>query len=300
MFGLSKKQPIAEHEATGEIERVYYEIKQSLRVTGVNLNFRTWAAYGEFLPLVWDVMRPNVETWAFESAADRLRSDAVRSVAELGPPAVRSHVSLGESQSFQIRAALDLYHYVNPKLLVFSSAVLLLLQGEEVGRATTQEADRLPRGVPPTMYSMEMESEQPDDEHLMELYRDIKNSLSLRSINSDYRTLALWPDYLSAAWQALKPLVQTPMHQDAANQLRETALTLARGLPYPVSLDLQAVKDAGAEIEEVVEITESFVQLLPGLILNMARLQLDWREVAELEESPFPAPSPQFEKEGVS
>lgn len=295
MFGLNSKQPVAEYEARGEIERVYHEIKQILRVTGVNLNFRKWAAHGDFLPLVWDTMRPNVETVAFESAADRVRVGAVQAAAEIGRPGTQTGVSLGESQRFQIGAALDLYHYVNPKLLVFTSAVSLLLKGEEVGCVGTTESERLARGAPATMAAMEMESDAPDSRDLQELYNDIKETLSLQSINSDYRTLALWPDYFSSAWQRLKPIVQTREHRSAAERLRDTSRTLARGLPHPVSLDRQSVEDAGVDIAEVVDVTESFEEILPALILNVSLLQLDWRQEAELARSPFPVVNPRFE-----
>lgn len=40
MFGLSKPKQVEEHEAAGEIERIYHEIRETLRVTGINLNFR--------------------------------------------------------------------------------------------------------------------------------------------------------------------------------------------------------------------------------------------------------------------
>lgn len=299
MPGLSKKQPVAEHEARNEIERVYHEIRQTLRVTGVNLNFRTWAAFGDFLPLVWDAMRANAETRAFESAADQLRADAARAAAKLGPLEARSRVSLGESQSFQIHAALDLYYYVTPKLLVFTSAISLLLQEEEIGRANAQESDRLAPGAPGKMYAMEMEAEDPDDERLNELYRDIKETLSLPSVNSYFRALALWPDYLSAAWQRLKLRVQMSEYREAVDQLRESSRALARELPQRLSLDRQAVNDAGADIEEVIETSDLFEQLIPGAILNIALLQLDWRQGAELAVSPFPAASLPFEKVGA-
>ena len=48
MFGFGKPKPVKEIEATGEIERVYHEIKQSMRVSGINLNFRTWAGFDKF------------------------------------------------------------------------------------------------------------------------------------------------------------------------------------------------------------------------------------------------------------
>jgi hypothetical protein len=40
------------------------------------------------------------------------------------------------------------------------------------------------------MFAMEMENEEPDDPLLVELFADIKKTLSLGSINSDYLTLA--------------------------------------------------------------------------------------------------------------
>ena len=71
VFGFGKPKPVKETEATGEIERVYHEIKQSLRVSGINLNFRTWADYERFFPLMWDAMRPAAETREFENAAEK-------------------------------------------------------------------------------------------------------------------------------------------------------------------------------------------------------------------------------------
>jgi Halocarboxylic acid dehydrogenase DehI len=80
MFGLRRPKQIEEHEAAGEIERIYHEIRETLRVTGVtgvNLNFRIWARYEKFLPTMWEAVRPNVETCLFENAADQLRAEAV-------------------------------------------------------------------------------------------------------------------------------------------------------------------------------------------------------------------------------
>jgi len=299
MFGFDKHKPIAEHEASGEIERVYHEIKQTLRVTGVNLNFRSWAGFDQFLPLIWDTLRPSVETREFELAADQIRGEAAHVAESLGPLNVPSQEVLGESQLYQLRRALDLYHYVNPKLLVFTSAVACLLRGEEIGHVPSNPPVRVPRGAPLKMLAMEMETDDPDDDQLQSLYSDIKETLSIPSVNSDYRTLALWPDYLTIAWQRLKPVVQLPEYRQATEQLRETSRRLARGLPYRLTLDLRAVEDACASSEAVIEKTESFEQLLPGLIVNIALLQLDWQQGADLYKSPYPIASQQFEVGGV-
>ncbi|WP_144058047.1 hypothetical protein, partial [Novipirellula maiorica] len=68
MFGSKQSSPVAEYAAEGDIERVYHEIRQILRVRGINLIFRTWAGAGDkkLLPLLWDTVRPNAETMQFE------------------------------------------------------------------------------------------------------------------------------------------------------------------------------------------------------------------------------------------
>lgn len=293
MVRIGKPLPVTEREAEGEIEQVYHEIKQTLRVSGINLNFRTWAGYGPFLPLLWHAVRPNVETRAFEDAADHLRAEAVQIAERLGRVGATAHVRLGESQAYQVQAALRLYHYINPKLLVLTSAVRLALAGEPVGGGDSgvhEPTVRLARGVPARMYPMEMVSERPDDERLRTVFADITQTLSLSAINSDYRTLALWPEYLIAVWERLKPLVGGERYTRAATELRETARSLARGLPYPIPLTRERVGEVcGAEGDEIMQATEQFERLLPSLLLNIVLLALDWQPAEALRLSPFPA-----------
>lgn len=288
MFGLGKPTPIAEWAAEGRMEQTYHEIRQTLRVTGVNLNFRTWATFGEFLPEMWEAFRANAGTRGFDEAANRLRAEAASAASGFGPPAIRKQVTLGESQAYQIGAALDLYHHVNPKLLLLTAAVRCILDGETiVGTGTGTE--RLLGGAPLRMAPMEMESDDPDDQQVKKIFDDIKETLQLPSINSDYRTLALWPDYLAAAWNRLKPLTQQPGYRSAADALRETARSLARQLPHRFTLDRARLEKDGVDVSEVAATTARFEQLLPGLILNIAWLEHDWRETEALTRPPFPA-----------
>lgn len=291
MLGLGKPKPVAEHEADGEIQRVYHEIRQTLRVTGVNLNLRTWAAFGGFLPAMWDAVRPNAETRAFEEAADRLRAQAVAAAEGLGRLDAINRLRLGDSQRYQIRAALDLYHYINPKLLLLTSAVRLALRGESIGTdgGPPTAPELIVPGAPAAMHAMEMESERPEDKRLKALFRDIRQTLSLSSVNSDYRTLALWPDYLAAAWERLKPVLRREEHARAADVLREESRSLARSLPHPLPLDAKRVGALGEDTGRIMETTEQFERLLPGLILNVALFSFDWRAPKDLARSPFPA-----------
>jgi len=287
MFGLGKPKQISETEAEGEVERAFHEIRQTLRVSGINLNFRTWAGYQKFFPVMWDAMRPNAETRAFETAADRVRAEAVRIAERLGKLDAATSLRLGESQSYQIRRALDLYHYINPKLLVLTSAVSLALDGERTGGATGS-VELIERGAPTQMYPMEMVAEEPEDTRLRELFEDIKQTLSLSTINSDYRTLALWPDYLAAGWRALKPITKSEEYKQASEQLRKMAGEVAQTLPYGVPLSRERVEELGEDADEIIETTRKFEHILPSLIINIALFELDWRTPDTLVQSPFP------------
>lgn len=289
-FKFGKSSPVAEHEAEGEIERVYHEIRQTLRVTGVNLLFRKWAGDG-LLPVIWKALRPGVETRAFERAADRLRVEAAQAALALEPLGPSLLTAVGESQAFHIGSALDLYHYINPKLLLIAAMTRQGLAKKTLQHSSPLDHDPelIERGFPPRMYAMEMEDQHPDDERLRELFEDIQKTLSLQSINSDYRTLALWPDYLAAAWARLKPIVQRPEYVRRIDSLRQLAEVLAAELPFPAKIGRETLRDAGVDSRAAGESVQSFERLLPGLILNVALCLKDWRSGEDLGRSPFPA-----------
>jgi len=290
IFGLGKPKQVPEHEAEGEIERVYHEIKQTLRVTGVNMNFRTWAGHEKFLPEMWTAVRPNTETRAFETAADRIRAESARGAQALGKLGAAQSLRLGESQAFQIQAALDLYHYITPKLLVLTSAVRLALKGERVGgEAADANVELIERGAPASMYPMEMVSEDTEDKRVRALFDDFKQTLSLPSVTSYFRALALWPDYLEAVWQRLKPLTGREDYQHLSESLRETGRELARALPYEIPLSRERVEELGEDAEAIIKATEQFEQLLPPSIITIALVKLDWQPPDVAARSAFPA-----------
>ncbi|HEX4487855.1 MAG TPA: halocarboxylic acid dehydrogenase DehI family protein [Terriglobales bacterium] len=288
---MARPKPISERNATGEIERVYHEIKQTLRVTGIPSNFRTLAGYDNILPLFWDELHSNLQTRDFETGADLLRARAAQSAALL-PAHVQPVVMLGESQRFQIQRALKLYHYINPKLLLLTSALKISLHGENIGRSDANLASTslIARGVPRQMYPMEFAGDPHDDERVQATYDDIQRTMSLSAVFGEYRTLALWPEYLVSSWQRLKPLLKLSAYREAAEELRQLSVHLARELPFPVRLTLRSIEAAGEEPEQILRIVERFESLLPSLILNNSFMLLDWLNEQVLKDSPYPAP----------
>jgi len=282
-----KPKSIPEFEARDDIERVYHEIRQSFRVPGVNLNFRTLASFGKFLPAAWDSMRANVESAAFDDGAGRVRSAAPNLAGRMQFAAIPTE-ELGESRAYQIRAALELYHYVNPKLLVFTSALHLALKGERHDASTVASSeDRGTRGELDKMFAMEMEEEKPADKGLRNIFKDITKTLGLSQINSDYRTLALWPDYLESAWARLKPVCTSDEFKRASAELLELSRLQARQMPHAPGLTMERVEKLGEDPEKVLKAVARFEELLPSLILNIALLH----QASPEEAVTRPAPS---------
>lgn len=277
-------KPVPEHRASGETERIYHEVRQSLRVTGVPLSLQDWAGYRSF-PLLWEAVRPNVETRAFEEAANRLRQEAVGAADHLGRLSVLPKAQLGESQAFQVEASLMLYHYIDPKLLLLASVLSLALEGElsRGADSPSASADLIERGAPPRMAVMELVAARPEEEPLRRVFRDIRRVSGGAAVDGAYRTLALWPRYLQAAWEQLKPMMKGQAYATAALHLAKLSRALARSLPYPVSLARLDERDAAAAAVRLWE------DRLPGLTLNISLLGLDWQAPELLRRSPFPA-----------
>lgn len=293
MFGTSRHQPVAEREAADDIERVYHEIRQVLRVSGVHPCFQDWAGFGRSFPLLWDAVRENAASVAFERAADRLRADAVRSALRLPPTRATAEVPLGTSQLYQIGAALALYHYLNPKLLLLAAAVRLALDEAAVPGSSDGDVRRLPRGVPPRMFPMELVEDDAGEDLVRQTFGDMRFTLAVDDIPPDFRTLALWPDYLAAAWAKLKPIVQSAEFGALATSLGAQAEALARTLPYRVKLARVDFAAVGDDDDAFIALTRRCEVILPKLILSVALLTLDGASADVCMDSPFPVtPAP--------
>jgi hypothetical protein len=285
---MARPKQVSEREAHGDVERVLYEMRQVLRVTGLDVTVRTWAGFERFLVGLWEAMGPNAETRAFESAADEVRAQAVEAAERLGPLGAWGAVSLGESQRYQLRGALELYHYLDPKMLVFTSAVKLALQDTLQGALQPPgSAERIERGAPARMMAMEWVSERPDDARLRALFKDILATVGPPSLPGEFRGLALWPEYLETAWERLKPRMKGEEWAHACDALLVTSRRLARALPYEVALSRERVEALHEDAEVIQRVTEQCEWRLPVLVLGMATLVCD---VGDLERRmPFPA-----------
>lgn len=172
---------------------------------------------------------------------------------------------------------------------MLTSAVRLALDGERIGKAETEERERIERGAPARMIAVECVPEEPQEPHLRALFEEIKKTALLPNVRNDVRTLALWPDYLIEARKRFAPIIAGRAYQERAERLYEWARKEALDLPCPIPLSREKLKAAGQEVEKVAALTMQFEHAYPRFILDIVLLERDWKETDALLSSPFPA-----------
>jgi Halocarboxylic acid dehydrogenase DehI len=263
---------IPESQAQGRIFEIYQEIKAALGVPHVNLLFQAYGAYPAFLELHWQTMRAVLQTTEFFQFADRLRAEAYTrahnyfAVPDFCEEVKEMQLTQGARQ--ELAEVVELFHYNNPLLLLIVAAQMQAFdeapmpQRQSVGPAIHPVFDQKPCSVP----------EERATERVKRVYDDIKRTLGLNFINSDYRALGRFPDFLEAYWEAMKPALALPIYLEHKRKLKESAFSLAVELPSGPQLSIQQMQEAGLEeqeITDIVRITGQFIDLISGLILNV-------------------------------
>jgi hypothetical protein len=296
---------VPEGDASGRTLEIYQDIKSSLGIPHVNVIFQAYGAHPRFLELMWKLLKPAVETRDFFSCADRLRAEAYTrahnyfSIPDLCDRVREIHFSSGAQH--ELTDAVELFHYNNPLLLLIAA---LLLQAFEDGPQQQRSADK---GASHPVFTQKLVkiTEEAAPAPTRKIYEELKRTLGVNFINTDYQAFARWPDFLNMYWSALKPLVSSPLYGESSHALRESAVGLASELPNAPQLSVERMQEIGlgdSEISGAIRITEDFLELLSGLVLNVAfaKIALEGgnqmqspRPDRRLEPSPRPEDHPQ-------
>jgi halocarboxylic acid dehydrogenase DehI len=277
-------RPIPEHRADETLGRAYRDLKITLGVPWVGVITQALAYYRSFFLEAWRQFRPTARCRFFERVSDELRLVAwagmSSSFAISSQRKKLEAFGYSDREIAQIEATLDLFDYGNQKYLILATAVAAsLVDDRALGTSPSSDArDRLPRSpisqIAPIPVMVE---EHHADADLRALYDDIKVTLNLPFVNSDYKALARWPSYLKLAWDELKPRLSEPPYATVRQSIHDLALEAVDRLPYPYRMDRRAAAAVGmsaVEIDELCRTILLFQWLLSGLILNVSCFKL--------------------------
>jgi len=281
--GEAPVRPVPEHRADAELTPVYRDLKATLAVPWVGVITQAVAYYRPFFLEAWRQFQPSARSHYFESRCDDIRLTAWEEVAgafDIKPQCDElARLGYSENELARIRDTLDIFDYGNPKYLVLATAIQQsLCRGRRLGGGDARgRRDAMPRtpiyqtGPIPVMVE-----EHHALDGLKRIYEDMKTTLRLPFVNSDYKAMARWPSYLEIAWDAVKPHIDTAPYDRIRQTVHERALAAAEGLPYEYFVDEARAVEVGLtqdQADELMRVISLFQWLLSGLIVNVTHFK---------------------------
>jgi hypothetical protein len=262
------------------VRRIYDDTRRTLHVPWIGALFQAYALYPDYLEMAWNEPRPVLGTPQFAADAAALGNAADQTVARFYTPSYSSRdVAAMNLNLPAIRETIDAFHTGNPKLLLVATALQRAFEEGPVGGAGGTGWPR-PSGEPgeaeeerAEWATVEMVDDDEASEAVKMLYADIKATLGLPLVNSDYRAMALWPDYLTLAWRDIKAHLHTADYETEVRRLAGLAREGVDRFAVPVWATREAAQRAGVpadQLDNLGAILRLFAGLLPGLILNVA------------------------------
>lgn len=285
-------QQVREGTVPADLAGTYRDIRHTLRVGYVPLLFRALAAHRGALRPIWQRLRPNLRTAAFEEACDELRARLVTTAADLGAPLIEPvlmSAGLDVDDVDDVRDVVNVFHYLDPKLWLCCDMVVRALDGERVGGRPSESMERreLPWELPADLPELHRVPEAPGGV-TGEIFAEILRTTRLPVATTDMRALAHWPSVVEAAWDSIAPVFRHPHMPLALDELDGVALELLRTLPYPLELPEDALGLAPSEFAAVRRVCGVLREAIPRLSLFAATLMIGLDGIDNALDSPFP------------
>lgn len=179
----------------------------------------------------------------------------------------------GRRELDEIRACNEVFSDGNMPYVLMATVARLLLEGHDwpgQGPLEPRQSPVSAGDIPALMETHHAEAST------AAVYADIRETLGLPFVNTDYRGFARWPSYFAAAWIDLKGAVTGLGYADAVLTVHRAATNLALALPNPTGLTaggLQTAAQEDTDLDEVLSVVRLFQWLLPGLTVNVAFLR---------------------------
>jgi hypothetical protein len=200
---------LAERDATGDVARIYAEIRALCAVPYVSSMQRHLATRPGWLEWAWAALRPVFADGAAQTAAWRLVGTLdAPPLPPLSPSALRVlGVDAGGARA--IRAACESFVRVSPTNLVFSGLLRRLLAGERPGGGHGGRDGWTPPPDPGALPPLVDPAGLPADQRavLLGLGTEVDGRPFVPGL---YRMLASWPAYLAHVATVLRPRFTDP------------------------------------------------------------------------------------------
>jgi len=238
------------------------ELCRALRSPYVPRAIADLAAVEGYLDVVWPQLAPSVETPGFLGSALYMADMALDVVEQTYEPQLTyddlDRAGLGGQEREALMGVVDVFHYVQPQLLLVLAALAEAMERNVVGGRGEHE----PRPVT-----------EREERHLLTPVRfeaadtpplpDVAAALGVDEAPDLYRVVAYWPTYLTVAWEELQHLAAYPDFRRRGRALYFYARSGARFLANPLRANPAALEAAGMRQDAIDEARLTIERALP-------------------------------------
>jgi len=234
------------------------------------------ATAGHYLETVWPQLQPSVETAGFLGSSLYMADMALDGVEEAYEPLLSRESLLESALSAadldQLVAVLDVFHWVQPQLLLLLAALAETWEQPRVGglgrpdrrEPSEREANHLATTV----------QLAPDDAGPLP---EIARELHLAAAPDLYRSVAVWPGYMAAAWDELRHLVAYPDFRRRSRALYFYARSASRFLARPLEASREQLREQGlsnADLDRARAVVDGALPALATMMMHCAAMRL--------------------------
>lgn len=273
---------VPEYCARGHLKLCYDELKRTLQVPWAGVVTMAYAHFPTFYASLWGGVRKLCASRQFVYAAQDLREFVEATISTLSPPPIArrlENAGYGACEIGDIRATIEIFSHGNFLYLLLATIVRSLL--EDIELSERRSAPKFGwHHAPDQNVAVTLMEGHHADIPTKKLFDDIKTTLGLPFVNTDYRALARWPTYFAMAWRDLRPAIESKRYEALVEEIHDRVFSAILDLPNPGHLSSRALRDAAcqdASLEEILEVARLFQWLLPGLVCNVAFLRQQLR-----------------------
>ena len=250
-------------------QAILAEMAAGLHTSFVPAVVRQLADIDGFLSAVWPQLAPSLDTAGFLGSALYMADMALDAVEEVYDDPTLSRESLlagalSEADLDQVIAVLDVFHWLQPQLLLLLAALAESQDAPSVGgegRPDPREPSEREQAHVDTWVELASPEAAPLPEVARELQLDAPPDL--------YRAVGVWPGYVEAVWDELQHLVAYPLFRRRGRALYFYARSSSRFLAVPLRADDAALREAGVRPYAVAEARDIIERALPAVSTMM-------------------------------
>ncbi|MEH1939482.1 MAG: SDR family NAD(P)-dependent oxidoreductase [Nostoc sp.] len=265
----------------GPMDVSFNDIQDTLGIPWTPVNWRAYAMYPSVMQLFWQRLKPAMQTEAFLEDAIAISEHVYRDINDWYQPGYQIEVE--QAQQHHIQQELNAFIIGNPQLLIQQMALSKTLAGEVVGQDGSIDSRHGPNAY--RHHQIQLIDEQSAQEispEMRRVYQDIKETLGVPIVNSDYQALARWPTFFQAAWSDIKVWRERPEYQllvqDVVQKAEEAASRLSPAV-WVGEREVQDILDNPDNFEQIQQMVQMFKDILPELIVQNALFHFGLRGV---------------------